>query len=187
MCVVWSYLDADLVYSGGEDGTVRPWRPSRQQNRQPPVPGTLRIKTELNARPTVRLIYTEREYYNDSLRMLSSWRPVCRKSQKGELNRKNKQRSKKYQGEKTAKDYFLELSTPWMPGTGHTEDISRPSDRVKNSTEKKARKLCITYLKTKKNRRLEFQRLNYSLSIAHFSVSGSSNSNLIAHLLGNLS
>ena len=108
-------------------------------------------------------------------------------SQKGELNRKNKQRSEKYQGEKTAKDYFLELSTPWMPGTGHTEDISRPSDRVKNSTEKKARKLCITYLKTKKNRRLEFQRLNYSLSIAHFSVSGSSNSNLIAHLLGNLS
>ena len=54
MCVVWSYLDADLVYSGGEDGTVRPWRPSLQQNRQPPVPGTLRIKTELNARPAIR-------------------------------------------------------------------------------------------------------------------------------------
>ena len=39
MCVVWSYLDADLVYSGGEDGTVRPWRPSLQQHRQPPVSG----------------------------------------------------------------------------------------------------------------------------------------------------
>ena len=95
MCVVWSYLDADLVYSGGEDGTVRPWRPSLQQNRQPPVPGTLRIKTELNARlarrqraglfeaNTISLTqgqsYSEREYYNGSLRMLNSWCPVCGK------------------------------------------------------------------------------------------------------------
>ena len=39
MCVVWSYLDPDLVYSGGEDGTVRPWKPSLQQHRQPPVSG----------------------------------------------------------------------------------------------------------------------------------------------------
>lgn len=39
MCVVWSYLDPDLVYSGGEDGTVRPWRPTLQQHRQPPVSG----------------------------------------------------------------------------------------------------------------------------------------------------
>lgn len=39
MCVVWSYLDPDLVYSGGEDGTVRPWRPSLQQHRHPPVSG----------------------------------------------------------------------------------------------------------------------------------------------------
>ena len=95
MCVVWSYLDVDLVYSGGEDGTVRPWRPSLQQNRQPPVPGTLRIKTELNARLAIRQradlfeankisltqgqSYSEREYYNGFLRLLSSWRPVCRK------------------------------------------------------------------------------------------------------------
>ena len=95
MCVVWSYLDADLVYSGGEDGTVRPWRPSLQQNRQPPVPGTLRIKTELNARLAIRQradlfeanktsltqgqSYSEREYFNGSLRMLSSWRPASRK------------------------------------------------------------------------------------------------------------
>ena len=95
MCVVWSYLDADLVYSGGEDGAVRPWRPSLQQNRQPPVPGTLRIKTELNARLAIRQradlceankisltqgqSYSEREYYNGSLRMLSSWLPASRK------------------------------------------------------------------------------------------------------------
>ena len=95
MCVVWSYLDADLVYSGGEDGTVRPWRPSLQQNPQPPVPGTLRIKTELNARLAIRQradlceankisltqgqSYSEREYYNGSLRMLSSWLPASRK------------------------------------------------------------------------------------------------------------
>ena len=39
MCVVWSYLDPDLVYSGGEDGTVRPWRPSMQEHSQPPVQG----------------------------------------------------------------------------------------------------------------------------------------------------
>ena len=39
MCVVWSYLDPDLVYSGGEDGTVRPWRPSMQEHPQPPVQG----------------------------------------------------------------------------------------------------------------------------------------------------
>ena len=45
MCVVWSYLDADLVYSGGEDGTVRPWRPSLQQYRQPPVSGGVKLFT----------------------------------------------------------------------------------------------------------------------------------------------
>ena len=120
MCVVWSYLDADLVYSGGEDGTVRPWRPSIQQNRQPPAPGTLRIKRELNARLAIRQradlfeankisltqgqSYNEREYYNGFLRMLSSWRPG--NLQKGEFNRKKKQLE-----EKTAKDYFLALST----------------------------------------------------------------------------
>lgn len=48
MCVVWSNLDADLVYSGGEDGTVRPWRPSRQQNRQPPVPGAKLLESSLS-------------------------------------------------------------------------------------------------------------------------------------------
>ena len=69
-----------------------------------------------------------------------------------------------------------------MPGTGHTEDISRPSDR-----EKQRGNNALRAKRQKRNRRLEFQRLHYSLSVAQFSVSGSSNSNLIANLLGNLS
>ena len=39
MCVAWSYLDPDVVYSGGEDGTLRPWRPSQQEHTQPPTIG----------------------------------------------------------------------------------------------------------------------------------------------------
>ena len=106
MCVVWSYLDADLVYSGGEDGTVRPWRPSIQQNRQPPAPGTLRIKRELNARlairqradlfvPTKLALLRARatmkgNTFTASLGCSALGVQFVGNLQKGELNRKNK-------------------------------------------------------------------------------------------------
>lgn len=74
-----------------------------------------------------------------------------------------------------------------MPGTGHTEDISRPSHREKTALRKRRGNYALRAKRQKRNRRLEFQRLNYSLSVGQCSVSGSSNSNLITHLLGNLS
>ena len=35
--VLWSYNDSDLVYSGGEDFTLRRWRISEQTNKLPPT------------------------------------------------------------------------------------------------------------------------------------------------------
>ena len=39
MSVVWSYIDPDVVFTGGEDFTVRPWRLSQQKHTQPPTSG----------------------------------------------------------------------------------------------------------------------------------------------------
>jgi len=39
LSVQWSYLDAHVVYSGGEDGSVRPWSISGQKYTQPPATG----------------------------------------------------------------------------------------------------------------------------------------------------
>ena len=47
MSVVWSIIDPDVVFSGGEDFTVRCWRISRQRFKEPPVEG--KIKNHLFA------------------------------------------------------------------------------------------------------------------------------------------
>ena len=47
MSVVWSIIDADVVFSGGEDFTVRCWRISQQRFKEPPVEG--KIKNHLFA------------------------------------------------------------------------------------------------------------------------------------------
>ena len=80
--------------------------------------------------------------------------------------------------EKTAKDYFLALSTLCL----EQATLKTSPDLiyiVKNSTEKRRENYSLRAKKGKRNRRLEFQRLNCS----QFSKGGCSNSNyLIAHL-----
>jgi len=36
MCVEWSPLDPDMVWTGADDFTVHEWRPSRQEHTAPP-------------------------------------------------------------------------------------------------------------------------------------------------------
>lgn len=37
LSVQWSFLDADVVYSGGEDGSLRSWSIKEQEFTHPPV------------------------------------------------------------------------------------------------------------------------------------------------------
>lgn len=37
MAVVWSVIDVDVLFSGGDDFTVRSWRISQQVFKEPPL------------------------------------------------------------------------------------------------------------------------------------------------------
>ena len=40
MTVAWSLIDPDVLFSGSDDFTVRPWRISQQVFKEPPIEGT---------------------------------------------------------------------------------------------------------------------------------------------------
>ena len=40
MTVTWSPADPDIIYTGGDDFTVQPWKISQQEHQTPPKGGT---------------------------------------------------------------------------------------------------------------------------------------------------
>lgn len=39
MSVAWSFIDPDVLFSGGDDFTIRSWRISQQLFKEPPIDG----------------------------------------------------------------------------------------------------------------------------------------------------